>query len=251
MSSLAIALIVCLCVFGAGVVGLIVHKKLPDHHLDGTTQDVVKLVMGLIATLAALALGLLIASANSTYQTERSELQIVAADIVQADRILAHYGPETKEVRDLLHQAVMATVELIWPSGGSASLDPEKAKYQTGRFFDAVQKLAPTTDAQRFDQSRVLQLTMTMAQTRMLMFEQSGNAIPWPFLMVLVFWLAVLFLGFGLFARPNATVIVALLIGAISVSGAIFLMLELSEPYGGLIRISDAPIRNSLAQIDR
>ena len=68
---------------------------------------------------------------------------------------------------------------------------------------------------------------------------------------MLVFWVSVLFLGFGLFARFNATVTVALLVGALSVAGAIFLILELSEPYHGLMRISDEPLRNAMAQIDQ
>ncbi len=100
-------------------------------------------------------------------------------------------------------------------------------------------------------QSRAMQESESIARSRLLMFEQLGGSISWPFLTVLVFWICVLFLGFGLFARFNATVTVALLVGALSVAGAIFLILELNEPYHGLMRISDEPLRNAMAQIDR
>ena len=70
-----------------------------------------------------------------------------------------------------------------------------------------------------------------------------------PFLVVLVFWLTILFISFGLFAPPNATVIATLFVCALSVSGAIFLILELDQPFEGLIRISSAPLRNALAHL--
>src|SRR5438874_9876491 len=99
--------------------------------------------------------------------------------------------------------------------------------------------------------SRAVQETESIAQSRLLMFEQLGGSISWPFLTVLIFWICVLFLGFGLFARFNTTVTVALLVGAVSVAGAIFLILELSDPYRGLMRISDEPLRDTMGQIDQ
>jgi hypothetical protein len=100
-------------------------------------------------------------------------------------------------------------------------------------------------------QSRAVQESESIAQSRLLMFEQLDGSISWPFLTVLVFWICVLFLGSGLFTRYNTTVTVALLVGALSVAGAIFLILELSEPYRGLMRLSDEPLRNAMTQIDR
>jgi hypothetical protein len=96
-----------------------------------------------------------------------------------------------------------------------------------------------------------MQIGQSLGQTRLLMFEQSGSSIAWPFLTVLVFWICMLFLGFGVFARFNTTVLVALFIGAISVAGAIFLILELSSPYEGFMRIADTPLRGALAMIDK
>lgn len=248
MSPLVLASVVFGCSFGAALVGMLLHSKLPSSHLDADSKDVMKLVMGLIGTMAALILGLLIASANGSYNAQSSELQSLSANVVLLDRLLVSYGPEANGARDRLRDAVVASHDRIWPPDGvvrPANLDAAT------RFVQQLQGLVPKTDAARFIQSRAMQMTESILQTRLLMSQQLGGSIPWPFLTVLVFWICVLFLGFGLFVRFNVTVTVALFVGALSVSGAIFLILELSEPYRGLMQISDAPMRSALAQIGR
>ena len=252
MSPLTIGCIAFGCTFAAALIGMALHATLPDHHLNEDSKDVVKLVMGLVGTLSALLLGLLIASANSSFESQNSEVQSVAADIVTLDRILAHFGPEANEARNLFRRAVAAAHARIWSTDGVqlGDMDPARVRMETDQVYDAIRSLPAKTDAQHFDQTRALQLATGLIQTRTLMFEQTGSSISWPFLTVLVFWLVVLFLGFGLLARFNTTITAALLVGALSVSGAIFLLLELSEPYRGLIQISDAPLRYALAQIN-
>jgi hypothetical protein len=251
LSPIAIALVVFVCVFGGAVIGMTLHITLPGHHLDGDSKDVVKLVMGLIGTMAALVLGLLIASAKGTYDTQSSDVAQLSADVGEIDRILALYGPETKEARGALRRSVNQGIELIWPKDSvkAANLDPAAGKGQSDAFYDSIQKLSPQTDAQRFAKSQVLQITTGIAHTRLLMQAQLGGSIPMPFLVVLVSWLVLLFVGFGLLTRFNGTVISALLVGALSVAGAIFLILELDQPYGGLLRISSAPLQGVLAKI--
>ena len=126
-------------------------------------------------------------------------------------------------------------------------MSPAEGRMRGEDVFSMIAKLTPKTEEQRFTQGRALQLLTDMADTRRLMSEQAGGSLSWPFFVVLVFWLVVLFLGFGLFARLNATVFVAFLIGAAAVSGAIFLILEMNKPYSGLMQISDAPMRKALA----
>jgi hypothetical protein len=203
VNSLTIALTAFVLTFGAARVGMVLHASLPERHLDGDSRDVVKLVMGLIATMAALVLGLLIASAQSAYNAQNSALQTIAANIIALDHSLVFYGQETTQVRSLLRQAVATTHDQIWSPQGvqSENLDPRKMQGQAYTFYMALQGLTPGTEAQRFAQSRALQLASVVEQTRLLMFEQSGGAIAWPFLAVLVFWISVLFLGFGLFVR--------------------------------------------------
>lgn len=253
MNASGTASIICGCSFGAGLLGMALYRKIPDDHLDAGSKDVVKLVMSLIATMAALVLSLLIASGSSSYQAQEHEVQSLSANVILLDRLLSFYGPDAQETRDLLRQGVAAFHERIWSpnSARAADLDPRATQGATNAFVHKLQMLSPKTDSQSMLKSQAMQISQNLGQTRLLMFEQSGSSISWPFLAVLVFWICMLFLGFGLFARFNATVTVALLIGAVSVAGAIFLILELNKPYQGFMRISDAPLRNAFVLIDR
>ena len=249
MSPFAIASVVLGCSFGAALVGMV----LPGHHLDAASQDVVKLVTGLIATITALVLGLLIASANTSHDRQSSELKALSANIVLLDRTLEFYGPDAKMARDGLRDAVRQTHDRIWSSEGARpeDLDSMETRNAAKANIEKLLSLSPKTDLERMMQSRAIQETDSITQSRLLMFEDLGGSIQWPFLTVLVFWICMLFLSFGLFVRFNATVTVALFVGAISVAGAIFLILELNDPYHGFMRISDEPLRNAMTQIDR
>ena len=252
MSPIVIASIVFACVFAGAAIGMALHVRLPDHHLDGDSKDVVKLVMGLIGTMSALVLGLLIASAKNTYDTQSGYVAQLSADVLEHDRILTWYGPEAKQVRELLRMSVNEGVERIWPkdSTSGVNLKPPVGKGPTDAFYDSIQNLSPQTDAQRFTKNQTLQIVTGAAHTRMLMYAQLGGTISLPFMIVLVSWLTLLFLGFGLLTRLNATVIAALFVGALSVAGAIFLVLELDRPYDGLMRISNAPLLGALAAMN-
>jgi hypothetical protein len=249
MSALAIAVIVFACVFGGALLGMLLRAALPEHHLSTDSKDVVKLGMGLIATMAALVLGLLIASTKGSYDTQRSELTQMSTNIILLDRVLAHYGPETKEARNLLRHSVVRVLDQIWPEDSSqpAQLDPTAAGAEP--LYDKIQALAPQNEAQRSLQAKALSTTTDIAQTRWLMFEQQGSSIPMPFLVVLVFWLTIIFVSFGLYAPPNATVFMTLFVCAVSVSGAIFLILQLDRPFEGPIQIPSTPLRTALAHL--
>ena len=253
MSSTLIAVLVFGCSFGGAMMGNFLRARLPEHHRDEGSKEVLKLVMGLIATVAALVLGLLISSAKSSYDTQKAEVQQQGIHLLQLDRILARFGPDATEARSQLRRIVLAYIGQTWPNdgGGAETYEPLQAQREGEELFQRIAGLSPKTDAQRLDQSRALQLLVSLWETHRLLDEQAGEALSWPFLMVLVFWLTVLFVGFGLFARFNATVIAALLVGALSVAGAVFLILEMNRPYSGVMRISSAPIRNALTQMGR
>jgi len=243
MSELTIALIVFGCCFVSALVGMAV--KLPEHHREQESKDVVKLVMGLIATVAALVLSLLVASANTSYNTQRAELQSLAANAILLDRWLVAYGPEADGVRDLLHERISSMRERLWSPDG---VQPTPLDGVT-KFIGEIQALSPKTDAQRMMVGRLMQLGETVVHERLVMFEQSGGGVSWPVLLALVGWICLLFLGFGLFTRFNLTVFISLASGALSVSIAIFIILELSTPYSGLLQLSDAPVRYALSQM--
>jgi hypothetical protein len=245
---MTISLIVFGVIFAGAILGMILRSLLPEHHLAADSRDVVKLGMGLIGTITALVLGLLIASAKSAFDAQRGGVAQMAANIVMLDRLLARYGPETKEVRELLRRSVTDLIATTWPEEQSAGGDMGPAgKYE--QVVEDIEALTPKTEAQRSLQAAALKTAADIAQTRWLMFAQKGNSIPTPFLVVMVFWLALLFASFSLFAKPNFTVVSTLLICALSVAGAIFLILELDRPFEGCIKISGAPMRRALEQL--
>ena len=239
-------------IIGAGVfAGVFLRRTLPEDHLTDDAKDVVRLGTGLIGTIAALVLGLLIASANGSYDTQSGEIKRMIANIIEIDQLLAQYGPETRSARDLLRRAIGPLADRIWQEQSAAAAEgrPFEATAVAGTAFAEIVALSPQNDTQRLLKARAIDVGNDLAQTRLLLFAQSGSSIPLPFLGVLVFWLAMIFLSFSLFSRLNPTVIAALFVFALSSSGAIFLILELSQPFTGLMQISSAPLRNALPPI--
>lgn len=249
MNPMTIGWIVLACVFGGAVLGMVLHRILPAHHLSTDSKDVIKLGMGLTATMSALVLALLIASAKSSYDAQRNELTQFSVNVILLDRVLAKYGPETKMARDILRRSVIRIVDQIWPKADASARALDPTTVQAGDLYDKIEELSPQNEAQRSLKSEAEKVSIELAQTRWLLFEQGGSSIPMPFLVLLVFWVTIIFLSFGLFAPPNATVISTLFLCALSVSGAIFLILELDRPFGGLIQISSAPLHNAVAHL--
>ena len=251
MSAIAIAMTVFACVFGSSMLGLFLRAMLPEHHLSSESKDVVKLAMGLIATMAALVLGLMTASAKSSFDLQNAETVHTAADVIRLDRALARYGPETKEIRNLLKQAVAFRIHLTWPEGSAApgNLDSPEITRATEGLEDKIRELSPRNEFQREFKSRALQISGEVLGIRWLRITQLTNPVPLLFLVVLTFWLSILFGTFGLFAPHNATVLTALVLCAVAVSGSIFLILEMHRPFDGLMKISPAPMRYALSQL--
>ena len=205
MSSLAMSAIVFGCIAGGTLLGMLLRAVLPDHHLSSESKDVVKLGMGLIGTMSALVLGLLVASAKSSFDAQRNGLAQMAGNAVFLDRLLAHYGPEAKDVREQLRASVSDMLEQTWPQGGSGA---EKGAQTEGRYeglFEKIQGLSPKTEAQRSLQAQALKLATDVAQARWSLFAQKGSSISMVFLVVMASWLGIVFASFGLFAPSNAT----------------------------------------------
>jgi hypothetical protein len=253
MNSFAIASIVLGSSFAAGLVGMKLHLRLPDNHRDERSREAIKLVMGLIASVSALVLSLLVASASSSYGRQSDELRALSANLLMLDQTLALYGPDARSARDGLRDVVRQAHDRIW---SRSAIRPEQLNSMATRSDSVtqmarIQNLSPKTDAEQMLKSRALQEEEVLIGGRLLMFEQLDSSFPWPLLAVLIFWLSMLFFGIGLLSRFNGTVGASLFVGALSVAGAIFLILELGTPYQGIMRISDEPLRSAIAQIDR
>ncbi len=231
---------------------MFVRTILPRHHLTDETKDAVKLGTGVIATMAALVLALLIASAKGNFDTMSSGLRQAGSHVILLDRVMAQYGPETKEARELLRRSFDSMIKRIWPEDkiGPPITEPQGGRVPIEAIQDQLRQLSPRNDAQRWLKSRALQVSGDIAEGRWLLVEQLGQtSVPMPFLVMVVFWLTVIFAGFGLFSPRNATVIVVLLICALSAAGALFLIMELDTPYEGLIKVSSAPLRIALTYL--
>ena len=199
---------------GGALGGMLVRRLLPVHHLTKETEDVVRLAIGVIATMCALVVGLLLASAKGYRQ-------------------MAHYGAETKEARDLLQRYTEIKIDAIWPREASHPVVPDTNSWRLLEDVqDKLRALTPANEAQRWLKDRALQLSGELSRTRWLPREQLQTSLPKPFMVVLIFWLAVIFGSFGLFAPGNSTVTMALFVCALSIAGAIFLILEMDAPSG-------------------
>jgi hypothetical protein len=243
MSSGAISLMVFACVFGGALFGRFLGRALPKGHLEDASRDVVRLSMGL------LVLGLLIGSAKSSFDAQTADVASMSAKVIMLDRVLANYGPEAKEARDMLRAVVVRNLDHLWPQERSETSGPQAPPGGSEVLYQKIQALSPVNETQRSFKAQATSMVMSLGETRWLMYAQAANSISKPMLAILVFWLTVIFISFGLSAPKNATVTSALLVCGLSVSGAIFLILELYAPYGGLITVSSAPLRNVLTQL--
>ena len=223
---------------------------LPGHHLQPESKDTVKQGLALIASLTALVLALVVAAAKETYDTNTTTVRQLAADGLLLDRVLSMYGDQTRELRQSLRHAATLTLARLWPNdtGGRVNITPGESRADFEGIYQGIAALEPKDDAQRALKTRALELVTSLAQTRLRLFVQKDSSIPRPFLIVLVFWLMILLGGFGLLAPRNGTAIAMLIVCALSVSCAIFLILELGRPFDGMMRISSAPLRDALAQ---
>jgi hypothetical protein len=251
MNSVAIALIAFACAFGGGLLGMTLRAVVPQSHLDEDSKEIIKLGTGLIGTMAALVLGLLVASATASFDSEQTGFQQLATNLILLDRALEHYGPEAKHPRELLKRSVVSIRDRLSPAV-NLQLSRFKARATTaagGVLFDAIRDLSPQSNSQKLIQSQALQICVELGRTRSYLSQGEDSSVPAPFLVVLIFWLAVLFLGLGLLAPRNATVVVVLFVCAASVAAAVLLILDLDQPFEGLIRVSSDPLQDVLSQI--
>jgi Protein of unknown function (DUF4239) len=249
MNSVVVGLISFTCIFASALLGMAIRRALPENHLAADGKEVVRLSTALISTMAAMVLGMLISSAKTSYDARKNDVAEMASEMVSIDRLLSKYGPEGAGVRAELRQNVQFGLDRIWPK--EASLHAELQPGSRGEALaDELEQLAPANARQASIKTQILSLALKERDTQWLLFLKSEQtAIPFVLLLVLVSWMAAIFASFGLYAPLNATVIVALVISAIAVSAAIFIMLEMYTPFTGVLRISPQPVIEALKQM--
>jgi hypothetical protein len=229
-----------------------IRTRLPDHHLADASKDTVKVGVGLVATMTALVLGLVTASAKNAFDTVDAAVKHTAMELLTLDRTLARYGPETKPIRTELKEIVGTRMEHIWPQDKAGSqLDPATSPASIEGVVEKIRLLAPRDESQKHLQNRAGDLGESLLATRWLAVSLGTASIPVPFLLILQCWLGIIFMSFGLFAPRNPTVVAVLLLCSLSVAGAQFILLEMDRPLEGLIKVSPEPLRYAYERLNR
>jgi hypothetical protein len=251
MSSGIFALTVAAVMFAAGLLGLALQGRLPEHHTSGGSRDMIMAVAGLLTLLCALVTGLLIWTAYGVYSGQNAQIEALASKVMQLDLALSDFGPEAIPVRAQIRDALGKTIDQIW------HVNQNDGNFAANNFASALQNmhardkalagLHPATDEQKQALAAATSASDAVAQTRMQMSFALSAPVAYPVLLVVVGWVVCLFCGFGLTARATMTSVITLAVGSIAVASAVLLILDLSDPYSGIVRASQAPLEQALA----
>ncbi len=246
MSSGLVFLITFLSIAIGGALGMLVRVRLPETAIPGS-KEVVRLGASLMGTVAALVLGLMIASAKASYDMQTTNVRQLTANLILMDELLEQYGPEAKTARAMIRQVAAITVQKIWTENAAMK---ETARFMPSAaaeaFFYTIETLSPSNELQRAIKPRILDVGTDLVRTRLLMFVHIDNPLPGPLLIIVILWLTLIFGSFTLFVQPNAIVAVASLVYALAVSSALFLIVDMSQPFSGLMQVSSAPLLHVL-----
>ncbi len=248
MSSLTVALIAFACFCAGTWLGSFLYVRLPKHHLSDDSRDVVKLGAGLLATLAALVLGLLVSGAKSQFDAATNNLREGTARRVELDRVLARYGPEATATRQQLKDAATVRVASLRPELDSAArgLKAAEALAKMEMVGDSLRALAPVGEPQRLLKARALDVYHQGNDRLWFLAVNNRAQSPTAFIVVLVVWFTALFILFAMLSAKNWTLRGTQLVCAFSVAAGIFLVLEMNHPFEGIIRISVEPMEAAL-----
>lgn len=242
LTSLELSLLTAGCI----IAGILLGGLLSRYELSSDTKEVIRLSTGLIGTISALVLGLLIASAKSSYETQSGQVRQITANIVLLDLVLLEYGPAANDARRALRRHLEVLVDQIWKRNARGANEAFQVNPDGLKIYETIQALNPSTEAERSLKVRAIQLLADSAQTRLLLFTQAKDPIPHPFLAVLVIWLTIIFTSFSMFARPSLLVFGTLIFFALSATASIYLILEFGRPFDGLLVISSDQVRHAL-----
>lgn len=239
-ASIAFALIIA-----SGIAGAWLRSKLPEHHLTGDSKDVIKLAVALIATMSALVLALLFASTRTSFERTSGYVSRMTANIAELDKLFSEYGPEAKPLRAALRAEIGPMIDSIWQDDAPGQ-PPGADKGHGESVLYMLRELTPANKVQSSIQARALQVSTDLNQIQLALMSQPGDSISNTFIVVLVIWLMFIFAVFSMSAPPNPTLFVVLGLCIFSASAAIYLILELGLPFGGLMQVSPETLRAAL-----
>jgi hypothetical protein len=239
-------------VFGGGMLGLLLGRVLPEKYHSDATQRVVQTATGMVSLLSALVLGLLVATAKNKFDTSNQQVEQFAASLMLLNRELVNYGPEANDTKTLLRKYTVAKIAETWPDGPGPK--PEPNDPAAWKLLESLQQslteLAPKTASQRAEAATASEMAAALVKTTWLQAAEESEHVQHPFVLVMIVWLFVLFVSFGLFAPRNMLVVIALLIGALSIAGAVVLIVDMDSPFEGMIVVSADPMQEAFAKMN-
>lgn len=249
MNAIAVSFGVFAIIFSGALIGMFLRRLLPQEHFGSDAKDAVRLAVGLIVTMTGLVLGMLVSSAKSSYDAQANSVADMSSEIILLDHLLKLYGPEAKRIHAEALESVEEATDRIWSkrTSGESSLKP---RAESKDFYREMELLVPTNEIQTALKSEILSMTSALKKSQWLMFLKSEQtSVSVPLLCVVTSWLVAIFISFGIFAPPNTTVIVTLIVCALAVSAAIFIILEMYSPFTGVLRISPTAVQDAMKQM--
>jgi hypothetical protein len=251
MSAISISLIVLACVFGGSLLGMALRQVLPKEHLSGESSTTIRLAMGLVITMSGIVVGMLVSTARNTYNARYQELIATSADILMLDRLLADYGPEAQDVRSELRSTVQSGIERVWgdPSLVRVEMGPSQ---EIEGLLGRVLALSPKSSEQTLVKTQAVSLAMEVSRTRwLLLIGAVHDSVSTPLEIVVTWWLSAIFISFGLFAPRNPSVLCTLFVAALAVSTAVFMIVQMNDPFMGILKLPVTPLRAAFDQLGK
>jgi len=258
--------VVLAILLGCCALGILIRPFLAERHRSREVIEFVQLVVAMLMTFVALVLGLLTSSVKSSFDKVGNDLKALAIQVIQLDRSLRVWGPDTQPTRDLLRAYTAAAIATTWLREPKPPGDyyPNQVPTNAGSYLESsimgdmltrievdIRQLEPHDPMQRRLLTTCIAQFERLMQTRWRLIEETGSSISLPFYIVLVFWLAVVFSGFGLTAPRNALSYTTILLGGVSIVSAFFVIQELDTPFSGLFTVSSQPLRDALNHLSQ
>lgn len=249
MSAFETALLVLALILVSTATGVFLRRKLPGAHLSGDSMDVIKVAAALTATMAALVTALLFASTRASYEATHSQVGQLTANVIELDRLLKDYGDQGPALRQALRQDVSTIVQSIWRDDETVVQTPAQVFAAEGRVIATLRQIVPRDSLQASLQAQASSAHNALAQIQLTLYGHPSDSLSRPFVFVLVLWLCFIFATFAMSADANATMLGVLFFCALSAASAIYLILELGQPFDGYMQVPREPLRQALAPL--
>lgn len=250
MDPIAVAVIAFVLIAAGTLVGTLVRARMPEHHLTGDSKEVIRLATALVATLTGLVLALMFAATRTSFEHTSASVSRLAVSFTELDEVLEDYGPAAAPIRKQLRDDLQPLMDSIWQDDAAAAGRPPISRRSHATSATAmIRELQPANPTQASLQARAMQIVHDISQTRLALIAQPPDSVSTPFVIVVVLWLMFIFTTFAMSSKPNVTLAIVLFVCILSASGALYLILELGLPFGGLMQVSNAALREALAPI--